>query len=243
MQQTYQYQLTLFAEDTLASPSVLPGSEQARRMTVTSGQKCFALCKKSGRIGSLQRMLLGTSTWASTKCFLTWKVKATKQQRLLFRLAPSMPRTGGIECGLWRTPSRQEPGADVARLITREGYPARKGRVDLQTAISLYPTPTTVNDSKNFGSKSQMNRSSLALNCIVALWPTPSSNGVTGGCSGLAGGSGNRLKLYKMLGKEEGKKMGCQSLNPYWVEWLMGFPIGWTDLKLSATQSFPKSSK
>ena len=21
------------------------------------------------------------------------------------------------------------------------------------------------------------------------------------------------------------------SLNPNWVEWLMGFPIGWTDLK------------
>jgi hypothetical protein len=24
-------------------------------------------------------------------------------------------------------------------------------------------------------------------------------------------------------------------LNPTWVEWLMGWPIGWTDLKLSAT--------
>jgi hypothetical protein len=24
-------------------------------------------------------------------------------------------------------------------------------------------------------------------------------------------------------------------LNPQWVEWLMGFPIGWTDLKHSET--------
>jgi len=27
-------------------------------------------------------------------------------------------------------------------------------------------------------------------------------------------------------------------LNPAWVEWLMGFPLGWTDLKVLAT---PKS--
>jgi hypothetical protein len=33
-----------------------------------------------------------------------------------------------------------------------------------------------------------------------------------------------------MLGEEEGKKLGCQSLNPQWVELLMGYPVGWTDL-------------
>jgi len=75
----------------------------------------------------------------------------------------------------------------------------------------------------------------------VMMWPTPASNNGTGGCNGLAGGSGNRKKLYAMLGKEEGKKLGCQSLNPYWVEWLMGYPIGWTDLEDSATPSSLKS--
>ena len=25
-------------------------------------------------------------------------------------------------------------------------------------------------------------------------------------------------------------------MNPMWVEWLMGFPIGWTDLNVSETQ-------
>lgn len=29
-------------------------------------------------------------------------------------------------------------------------------------------------------------------------------------------------------------------LNPQWVEWLMGFPNGWTDLEDSETQSSPK---
>jgi hypothetical protein len=32
------------------------------------------------------------------------------------------------------------------------------------------------------------------------------------------------------------------SLNPTWVEWLMGFPIGWTDLNASETPSCRKSS-
>jgi hypothetical protein len=30
-------------------------------------------------------------------------------------------------------------------------------------------------------------------------------------------------------------------LNPTWLEWLMGFPAGWTDVEPSATPSSPKS--
>jgi len=34
---------------------------------------------------------------------------------------------------------------------------------------------------------------------------------------------------------------GIGKLNPEWVGWLMGFPIGWTDLEDSETPSFPTS--
>ncbi len=34
-----------------------------------------------------------------------------------------------------------------------------------------------------------------------------------------------------------GEKVGGQ-LNPTWVEWLMGFPLGWTDLEPLETPSF-----
>jgi len=33
------------------------------------------------------------------------------------------------------------------------------------------------------------------------------------------------------------------ALNPTWVEWLMGFPAGWTDCEHLATPSFRKSLK
>jgi len=35
------------------------------------------------------------------------------------------------------------------------------------------------------------------------------------------------------VAEDEGVKVGA--LNPTWVEWLMGFPLGWTDLKPSET--------
>lgn len=59
------------------------------------------------------------------------------------------------------------------------------------------------------------------------LWPTPTKSDATGGpgCSGRDGGENLRTAVGG-------------SLNPQWVEWLMGYPIGWTDLGDSATPSF-----
>jgi hypothetical protein len=59
-----------------------------------------------------------------------------------------------------------------------------------------WPTPT-VQDSKNNGAQSQMERNTKPLNAEV-------------------GGP----------------------LNPTWVEWLMGWPLGWTDCDASATDKF-----
>ena len=73
-------------------------------MTVTSGLKCLESYENSSPLGSLVRMCLESSIWHSTRCLLTWKTKDTKLNRLLFRLAVSMPHTDGIEWQLWPTP-------------------------------------------------------------------------------------------------------------------------------------------
>ena len=45
--------------------------------------------------------------------------------------------------------------------------------------------------------------------------------------------------VYKRLRSQVAAREGVRGqLNPTWVEWLMGFPLGWTDLKVSVTQSF-----
>jgi len=87
-----------------ASLSLLPDSDEAKKMTVTSGRKCLGLLVKRNPIGYLQRMCLESSEWHSTRCLLTWKAKVTPQGHLLFQLVASTPRTEGIESGLLRTP-------------------------------------------------------------------------------------------------------------------------------------------
>jgi hypothetical protein len=63
---------------------------------------------------------------------------------------------------------------------------------------------------------------------IVKLWPTPTAN------EDAAGRPGS--KMQKMLGNHPDiRNSGDGTLNPRWVEWLMGFPDGWTDLSNSET--------
>jgi hypothetical protein len=58
----------------------------------------------------------------------------------------------------------------------------------------------------------------------------------------LAKAHGNTEKsrhLPRQLSAECPELHGGQ-LNPTWVEWLMGWPLGWTDLKPSETDRFPQ---
>jgi hypothetical protein len=66
-----------------------------------------------------------------------------------------------------------------------------------------------------------------SLSTAVLTWPTPRTKG-------MCGGSGSWDLLNKNTTVEEARLMGAGNggqLNPTWVEWLMGFPLGWTDLK------------
>lgn len=67
------------------------------------------------------------------------------------------------------------------------------------------------------------------------MWPTPTAVTNTGGAALCKwGGSGARAKLRTMVTKEELNG----SLNPQWVAWLMGWPIGWTSLEPLAMAKF-----
>jgi hypothetical protein len=71
-------------------------------------------------------------------------------------------------------------------------------------------------------------------------WPTPTGVTDTGGAALCKwGGAGSRAKLRTMVSPEELNG----ALNPTWVEWLMGFPLGWTVCNPSATPSSRKSPK
>lgn len=64
--------------------------------------------------------------------------------------------------------------------------------------------------------------------------PTVVSVSQSGGRCGLDGGSHARSKMSD----QEKKELTGGSLNPEWVEWLMGWPLGWTDLRPLETDKF-----
>jgi hypothetical protein len=117
----------------------------------------------------------------------------------------------------------------------RGGREAGKPRHSLESMArhNLWPTPTV----KGMHRRSEQSRKSgdgLAVAVAKqALWPTPMASDGTGGPWTRRPDDTKRGRTLK--------EVTPGPLNPTWVEWLMGFPPGWTDCEGSATLSSPRS--
>ena len=69
-------------------------------------------------------------------------------------------------------------------------------------------------------------------------WPTPKASDAIMGMTARTSGRPieRSTHLQTIVGLSVGWKPGDGHLNPTWVEWLMGFPIGWTEIEDSETQ-------
>jgi hypothetical protein len=152
-----------------------------------------------------------------------------------FRLPPSVPHTSVTESGssargpnsdgLWPTPTTE---------FSTRGKRYAQGGMPLAYAITRWPTPTA-DDADNVTRDSGQYQSLTRK----VRWLTPSANEDAAGTV-----NGQMQKMLTHQAKESdpaGTAAGGQ-LNPTWVEWLMGFPLGWTDLGASATPSSRRSS-
>tara|TARA_Y100000593_G_C4216500_1_gene289488 strand:- start:75 stop:635 length:561 start_codon:yes stop_codon:yes gene_type:complete len=110
---------------------------------------------------------------------------------------------------------------------------------------SVLPTPNTLDHTgsgrmnTNANVKKWNGVNSLGGMAATGMWPTPTTRDYKD--------SGDWKKLAKYADK---KRLGCSvavaekqsgQLTPEFPEYLMGFPIGWTDLKQLETPSFPRS--
>lgn len=134
---------------------------------------------------------------------------------------------------------------DVAHADSRRRLhgPAQEQPASGQQQAQLDPGPGSSNvadansKSEQSAVKLQISRGGADLQTTVAMYPTPTTG------AGMCGGTGNfnQLKALEAAGQiteEERRSMAAGNggqLNPTWVEWLMGFPIGWTDLNASET--------
>ena len=85
------------------------------------------------------------------------------------------------------------------------------------------PTPT-VQDSENDGGPSQCRRNTVPLNAAVKMLPTPNATDWKGRSTRSPG------KERPACDDDLPTRIGGQ-LNPDWVCWLMGWPIGWESLE------------
>lgn len=114
------------------------------------------------------------------------------------------------------TPSASSYGSNKGGAAGRMG----KARPSLETMPrqALWPTPKA-SDGQKGGPNSVHGNGSLSLPAAVRQWATPTSRDWK---SGSHGAQGNSRPLSEQIGG---------SLSPMWVEWLMGYPIGWTALE------------
>ena len=102
-----------------------------------------------------------------------------------------------------------------------------------------WPTPMA-SDWKNMDTAKQR-----SLSKEVKTWPTPSSRDHKGGYQGgrIRNGKVSRDTLDVAVQYTDNRQKTGGQLNPTWVEWLMGWPLGWTDLKPLEMDKFQKWQK
>jgi len=119
---------------------------------------------------------------------------------------------------LWPTPMAKDGTHSGLNHVFRRGNPTLAG------AVGNWPTPTVCG---NYNRKGASKTSGDGLATAVGICPTPRTHG-------MCGGSGTWKQLKDVTENiDEARKMGAGNggqLNPAWVEKLMGWPMGWTDL-------------
>jgi hypothetical protein len=134
------------------------------------------------------------------------------------------------------TPTVADSRGSRRETARTEEWESKEGRT-LCDFVELWPTPT-VQDASNDGGPAQFERNSLPLNAAVKLWPTPkASRSGPDYKRAERPGSGTDDLATAVARETRGQ------LNPAWVEWLMGFPVGWTDLPASAMPSSRRSRR
>ena len=140
----------------------------------------------------------------------SWKTHRCLWDEDLSACSLTLPKWGSMRDGV------------LSELLTLE-------RPTAESDAGLWPTPTVCG---NYNRKGASANSGDGLATAVKAWPTPTAS---------LGTKGGRVKVKhdNIPGAllRDGEKAGG-ALNPTWVEWLMGWPLGWTDLRPLETDRF-----
>ncbi len=208
-------------------------------------------------LGSFVRYDLDSCSWKTAQCSLlegldeyseTWPRSGTMRSGVCWEQTTVAPLTAASGFGSWPTPTKHiaseygAPSQIAARdalnlgdliLAQHRGKlaPTPHGHSPKSARRHSFPTPTA-GDAKSSGaagySTASGRHTGTTLTDAIVRFPTPTANDWKGpNNSGSGTASSNGLAT----------RAGGQ-LNPTWVEWLMGWPLGWTDCEPLETARF-----
>ena len=190
---------------------------------------------------SLAKLDRSTSSWRTAQLSLlggleefsqTWPRWGLMRNGECWERQTLVPRTSESASGLWQTPVADDAVNRAAWKWNSRGEPKLSAQV-------MFPTPTVCGNYNRKGA-SATSGDGLATVVTQRTYPTATATAYKGWSP-----NHNRAdtddRLDYTVERESfspGQQTPPMRLNPAWVEWLMGWPIGHTALKPLATDRF-----
>jgi len=169
-----------------------------------------------------------------------WPRSGMTRNGIAYRLPPLVPLTGETASGYWPTPDAgvfnlnetPESFLDRQKKLKAKGINGNGCGLTLAVAARMWPTPTAVDGRRGTGTYRPQDTGVPLLHAVAMSFATPTARDWRSGKASAATMSRNSRPLSEQIGGQ---------LNPTWVEWLMGYPNGWTVLPALETPSSRKS--
>jgi len=157
----------------------------------------------------------------STEFSGTWPRWGSMQDGVSYQRQTLVRHIKETGFGLWATPS----ASDGQRGGTITDKMTGRSLTQMVNTPSKWPTPQASDNRQRATANSTARRMELgkqiSLEAAVKFWPTPTAHNAKEGAY-----PAEFTRNIPTLSAQAGG-----TLNPTWVEWLMGWPLGWTDLK------------
>jgi hypothetical protein len=224
---------TLLQAVTPANRSRKQANAKARKTQDTSGLGYEKPLANYDPTTQSWKMCQVISLWEEPKSLERLPKSGMTRNGVLYQQPDWVPIISEKESSSWPTPTASD---HIERKSTQQTHNSRHS-LNLQDAVKRWPTPTAVTRPMEgnvrmlrakvvAGEMTEAEATAMlgksvweAQGKIPAMWPTPSAN----------------EHKYRLKGSSQASKnlnaLHGGKLNPTWVEWLMGFPTGWTDLE------------
>ena len=226
-------------EDSPVSPIQVLGSYLEKTTQETYGRTLKESLARFNPASYSWRTFQTSITPSHQQLLENWPKWGLTRRGVLYAL-PTLERPIDVQGGSsWPTPTVNQVTRNYDEPIEKylqriEDY--KQGKTKGKPGVSLgvkvrmmLPTPTA-NEAQKAGlyKKGQMGNSLVAKAKRGELFPTPTAREPNDVGLNLDRGRYSNDTLTRKVSNQEGLKNGGR-LNPEWVEWLMGWPIGWTD--------------